>query len=285
MFGKYKEKNLCKDKKKSYEYMVGKYGDFVDELVSNPTEGIKQDNVPIWIFWWQGEDSAPELIRRCIKSVRKNAGKHPVKIIDSTNYSEFVRLPKHIQDKFSSKKISITHFSDYYRMALLAEHGGLWLDASIFAQRKFNMKIFENPLFTVRNPGNDLINISEWNWTVGVVGGWQGNTLFCAVRDLISAYWKENDYLVDYFLFDYLVKIVYEQCAMVKKMILSIEPNNENFYFWQNNVNAPMDENVYQKELSSSTWLYKLSWKGNYSLKTEDGRETFYSRWLQDTDI
>lgn len=271
-------------KRRSYKYISKQYEGLVNKIVSSPCEGTKQDNLPIWIFWWQGESSAPPIIKRCIRSIRKSSGDHPVYIIDSQNYDKFIHIPKHIWDKHLKNKISITHMSDYYRMALLAEYGGLWIDASVFSKKEINEDIFEHPLFTVRNPGQDSINISEWNWTVGVLGGWKGNTLFCAVRDLLSIYWENYDYLIDYFVFDYMVKLVYENCSLVKKLISEIEPNNKNFYFWQNNANAPINEQLYKEEISSSTWLYKLSWKGSYSLKTEDGENTFYSRLLKDLE-
>ena len=31
------------------------------------------DNLPIWIFWWQGENEMPPVVKSCLNSVRKYA--------------------------------------------------------------------------------------------------------------------------------------------------------------------------------------------------------------------
>ncbi|MCF2684365.1 capsular polysaccharide synthesis protein, partial [Faecalicatena contorta] len=59
-----------------YNYLFKRYRRIFDELEYSP--GIKIINAPIWIFWWQGEDEAPELVRYCIESVKRNAGTHQV---------------------------------------------------------------------------------------------------------------------------------------------------------------------------------------------------------------
>lgn len=279
------EKVYTKVKRKTYNYLFKKYSGFINDLTAYQFQGVKQSNYTIWIFWWQGENSAPEIVRRCIRSIRKNSGGYSVQIIDSQNYSTFINVPEHILYKFYNNTISLTHFSDYYRMALLFKYGGLWIDASIFVTKEIDKSIFDYPLFTVRNPGEDMVNISDWDWTVGVIGGWKGNTIFYVVQELLNRYWEEYDFLLDYFLFDYMIKLVFENCSMIKEQIMQITPNNEKFYFWQQNANSPFDEELYNKELNSSTWLYKLSWKGNYALKTEEGEDTFYFKWLQDSEL
>lgn len=280
-----REKGYLYLREKNYKYLSNEYKNIVSRYENiDEFKGIKSDeNNNIWIFWWQGVENAPDIIRRCIGSIKAHAIGYRVFIVDKNNYMKYASVPTHILDKLNNNAISITHFSDYYRMALLAAHGGIWIDSSIYAMNYFNEELLQKPLFTIRNPKKDKQNISNWNWTVGVLGGWRGNILFCILRDMLSKYWKNNDYVVDYFMLDYMVKIVCDNNQKIKTCIFDIEENNSDFYFLQKYANQAFDMSIYNKVEKSSTWLYKISWKGKYDLMTTDGEKTFYSQWLEDT--
>ena len=255
---------------------------FKDELSKFPedyTPGIQPEDQKIWIFWWQGEEYAPDIVKRCIASIRRNATGRNICVIDSKNYQEYVSVPSHISEKLVSGTISFTHFSDYYRMALLATHGGIWIDASIYLKDHLPDEIYDMPLYTVKNLGEDITNVSNWEWTVGVIGGWKGNTLFCAVETLLSKYWENTAGLVDYFLFDYIIRLVVDRNADLQQELSRIPVNNASFMYLQNHLADCADlheEDFYAQD----TVLYKISWKSTYPLITSDGKETMYSRWL-----
>ena len=277
-----KKKAYATAKKRTYKYLEIRYKKLALNLIQKPELGTEVNNAPIWILWWQGEKNAPDIVKHCISSIKRNSGDHPVKIVDSQNYEEFVNVPEHIAEKFAKGVISITHFSDYYRMALLEKHGGLWIDGSIFVKQKIDDFYFKIPLFTLKNPGKDQFNISNWEWTVGVIGGWKGNTLFRAVRRLLEVYWKDYNVMIDYFVFDYMIKMVYENSSFLKKVIQSVPSNSSHFYYLQDNVNQCFDEIANKAEFNSDTTFYKISWKGKYFLKTPEGEDTVYSRWLKE---
>ena len=175
---------------KVYHYLAGRYSNLAQE--DNCSDTVEQpDNSPIWMFWWQGESQAPEIVKKCIRATRKHSGHHPVYVIDEKNYRQFIDVPSYIEKKYCNGIISLTHFSDYYRMALLERHGGLWIDASVFAADELPKSIWSRPLFTVRNPGNDEDNISNWEWMVGVIGGRKGHPLFTSAAQMLAAYLTE----------------------------------------------------------------------------------------------
>lgn len=264
-------------------YLEKHYSEHVGMLVPDPQPGVRPEKPTIWVFWWQGETAAPEIVKRCIASIRKQAGGHPVQLITEENYLEFADVAEHVEQKRKEKTISLTHFSDYYRMALLEKQGGIWVDASIFACGKIPDEIFNMPIFTMRNPGMDTTNISNWEWTVGVIGGWKGNTLFSVCRSLLEAYWEEHNSLVDYFVFDYFIRLAYEACPMIREQIVSIPPNNPDFYYLQQHAEEPWEDTVSLPMGEGDTWLYKLSWKKEYAVKTPDRRPTVYAHWMQET--
>ena len=265
-----------------YQYLTKRYGKLAKQLLMKHDAGICDTHCPIWIFWWQGEQHAPYIIRTCVEHIRKKAGQRTVCIVDESNYLDYASIPEHIKEKFLSGKISITHFSDYLRMNLLYRYGGLWIDGSIFVQQQIHEEVFSVPVWTIRNPNKDEDNISGWNWTIGVMGGWKKNALFYAVSELLSCYWKDHDIIVDYFVMDYFMKLAYDSNEFVQLWIDSVEPSNEQFYYLQDHANYPTDGNVFTKEIVNKTWMFKISWKGRYNLCAPDGSDTIYAQWKRE---
>lgn len=263
-----------------YDYLEAKYR-YVFADVESASAGVFVENAPIWLFWWQGEEGMPELVSNCKKSIIHNCGTHPVILVTKDNYKQYVKLPKHILEKISNQTISLTHFSDILRVNLIAEHGGYWLDATIFCTSPIKEEIFRAPIYTGRNPGKDFYNISQWRWTGYAISGWKGNALFCHVRDLFNEYWKHEQFLVDYYLIDYMICLTYNYVLPVKKMIDNIEKNNINQTLLQNEFNELYTYEKFDSILNNETWLYKLTWKQKYQLHTVDGKETIYSKWCK----
>lgn len=56
-------------------------------------------DAPIWVCWWTGEETAPALVKRCVSSIRENAGTHPVHMITKENYGDYLDIPPHILEK------------------------------------------------------------------------------------------------------------------------------------------------------------------------------------------
>lgn len=271
-----------KRQKYIYSYLLKRYKRVLDDLEYSP--GIKVINAPIWVFWWQGEDEAPELVKNCIKSVKQYAGNHPVYIISKENYLQFTDIPRYIIEKLEDGKISLTHFSDILRMNLIAYNGGCWLDATVFCSQKITEVVFDNPIYTGRNPGNDYKNISNWNWTGFAIAGWKSNSLFVAANAIFNAYWNENDVLIDYYLIDYVLRIVYENMPEVKSTISQIEPNNTKQMLLCQNLNRPYSVDRYKNIVADATWLHKLSWKEKWIEKTPQGEKTMYAYWKEQVE-
>ena len=277
-----KDKAYQKAQRTLCRYLSRRYGDLIDEICWGAHQGTYSDNAPFWVFWWQGIESAPEIIKICVSNMKKNAGNHPVRVIDSQNYHQYIQIPDHVSQKLQQRKISITHFSDFLRMKLLSEHGGMWLDATVFVNDPIREDIFRVPIWTVRNPGLDMTNVSRWEWSINFMGGWQGNVLFKALAQVLDRYWLEHEIVADYFLTDCLVRVVYDRCAVVKTWVDDIKPSNAHFYFYQERFSKPLDELCYENERSSETWAYKVSWKEQYMEQTADGRDTYFGRWKKD---
>lgn len=266
-------------------YLERKYGSLIDTICATGFQGEQRENAPIWMFWWQGEHNAPSIIRDCVTNVRKNAGDHPVYVIDQENYRDYIQIPDHIGKKLREGKISVTHLSDYLRMKLLSEYGGVWVDATVFVKKPFPEEIFQMPIWTVRNPGGDTANISNWQWAINFIGGWKGNVLFKAMVEVLDRYWLEYDLIADYFMTDCLIYTVCRRHSAIMDMIQAVPPSNSHYYFFLEKFPLPLDMQEYQTEVDNDYCFYKLSWKEHYTDSLPDGRKTLYAQWREDFGI
>ena len=124
----------------------------------------------IWVFWWQGKNKMPSLVKKCYRSIISNRGKRKVILITQNNIKEYTTIPDYIYKKVNERKISLTHLSDILRFNLLNNFGGLWIDATIFVND--SLDVFNtNKLFTLSGyPDEKHFNVSYGRWTGFFIG-------------------------------------------------------------------------------------------------------------------
>lgn len=85
----------------------------------------------IWIFWKQGFENAPEVVRICLRSWKvHNPGWRVVELSDA-NLSEYID-PGSLAKLRALKNIITVKFANLLRLYLLSRHGGVWADATVF---------------------------------------------------------------------------------------------------------------------------------------------------------
>ena len=99
------ENYICKTCKNIIELATRpNYTDDCTYYTERNNKKVKINNT-IWLMWWQGEENAPEIVKRCIESVRLNAGNHDIIIITKNNYSDYINIPNYVIEKyFNSQK-------------------------------------------------------------------------------------------------------------------------------------------------------------------------------------
>lgn len=233
----------------------------------------------IWVFWWQGYDGAPPLVRRCIDSIRLHAGGHPVVLLTRENCRTYATLPEYVFEKVMSGRISLTHLSDILRMSLLATHGGLWLDATIFVSQDIPEVYFQMPLFTVRYPTSPS-TITKGRWTGFCQAAKQGCLLHRYCLDVFLAYWRTYNSLIDYFFIDYVIAQAYEQIPSVREAIDSIPENNTGIKLLDRLFFRPYRADEYEQVLCDSVF-HKLNRKRAYPEKDGNGMTTHYGHFMR----
>ncbi len=262
-----------------YSFIKKEFADVNDRYVAiEKNETPAQTSGIIWLFWWQGYDKAPLLVKKCIDSVKKNAGNHEVVLLTEENWKDYSRIPEYIIKKLDEKKITLTHFSDILRMELLSRHGGLWLDATIFVSRKIPEEYFSLPYFTVRYSSSNS-RIARGQWTGFCQGAKQNQIVQCYCRDIFFEYWKKFNSLIDYFLIDYVMRYGYEHIGQFKMLIDSVPENNGGIKLLDKHFGDEYSERKLAQILESAVF-FKLNWKRKYLEQTADGKRTLYGKFI-----
>ncbi|GAA5556534.1 capsular polysaccharide synthesis protein [Acinetobacter schindleri] len=166
-------------------------------------EFIQVNELPIWQLWLQGENQAPEIVKRCLESVKKYAGGRKVFVLTQDNISDYIDIPEFIWEKKKQGIISNTHFSDILRICLLEKYGGTWIDATVYLTDEISHDILEQDFFAFSVPENHI------NYGVHLFSSWfihaqPGHIFSKCIKKSIFSYWENENQLVDYFTFHLL---------------------------------------------------------------------------------
>ena len=178
-----------------------KYQSFIENFMKVDTvENIDIQPRKVWICWFQGMENAPDIVQKCYKSVQANVTDREIVLITENNYKDYVTFPEYIQEKIDAGIISQTHMSDILRLELLLRYGGTWMDATILCTGKIPEYMLDSDLFLFQNlkPGLNGHCTSISNWFITSL---QDNKILKLTLALLYEYWKNNDKLLDYFIF------------------------------------------------------------------------------------
>jgi hypothetical protein len=138
----------------------------------------------IWFLWLQGIASAPLLVRNCYASwVKQNPG-WDVILLDENNIS--VYLPA--IHRGATKQA----LSDILRINLLADLGGVWVDATCFCTEPLDDWLADKMttgFFAFDRPGPDRM-ISSW-----FLAAERDNYIAKVYQAKVNNYWQQNPHL------------------------------------------------------------------------------------------
>lgn len=264
---------------RNYSYIINKYKHFENINVS-------ETNSNIWVFWGQGEENMPPLVKACYKQL--TYFNRSVVLITTQNYNQYISIPQKTIDRVLNQEISWAYFSDIVRNSLLAQHGGLWIDATVWVSGKIPFDLLKR--FQIFSPTGDELLTSksvrfwsnlQWNWS-----GWclwsknKGHILFSFVRDMLIEISLKEKEIPDYVTIDYLI---YLACRKFPQVASDIEQIKTNFCYKRHDLakmmNQPFDKDQYN-DLTSSDFVFKLSYRSPWNSQSSSGKETFYGRIL-----
>jgi len=233
-----------------------------------PPDGV------VWFCWLQGMENAPELVKACLRSIKRNVTEDVV-VLDEKNYGKYVELPEYIVEKYRRGRIPPALFSDLLRLELLIRYGGTWIDSTVLATKPATRgmgdlkpswkEIRESELFLYRYIRNGRVyGISNW-----FIHAKAGNPLLVELRDMLYAYWKDYDCTLEYYIFHLFFGVVAKRYPEV----LSKMPkgNSYNALVLEHNLEKRYNEEWWQK-LTDNVPFHKL----NYRIVPKEVKGTVY---------
>ena len=240
-------------------YLWRKYGSLIIQPLEEPGKQSAPTRI-IWMCWLQGLDNAPEIVKKCVASVKQNMPNYEVRVLTAENLFEYVTLPEHIVKKYKNGTISFTHFSDILRTALLVQHGGIWLDATVLLTDSIPSQMTDAPLFFLQK---SILSTTPHAGSSWLLVAQKGNPVLQRVLDLLAAYWERENKLRDYYLFHLFLYLVLtknpqgeEACQQIPYVL------NVDAHIMRALLNTEFSDNQW-KLLTSLSFVHKLTWKFN----------------------
>lgn len=262
--------------------LISKYnrGEYL-ELEPVNKDIAENGRIPVWVCWWQGLDSAPDIVKRCVESIYRYVPKDSAQIhfITFDNYMEYAGFSQIVVDRYNAGKISLTHLADILRVQLLNMYGGLWVDATYFISDNRIADIINDEAYTVKTviPSWNGDVIAKGKWAVNFLKFMKGSPLSGFCTEAFEIYWSLRDEPLDYFLLDRIIKVAYDNIPVIRKQIDGISANNISSLKLMEIISNSYDEAVWN-DMKKDTFAFKLSYKEPVELYTEDGKETFYNK-------
>lgn len=238
-------------------------------------EQTREDENIIWQYWHEGEEKAPELIKKCLKSVRKFEGDKKIIVLSFETIKNYVDLPQRYYDLVNSKKMPLAHFSDILRLYLLNQYGGLWIDSTIYLTDKIPFNIIDCNFFV---PQKDETEDEQENaMSCFLIRAKKGSANLMALKFALERYWADNDFVLNYFMFEHISTMLSkfspckEEWEKMPALDAKITGELQKIMFEEFNLKSFND-------LKEKTGIHKLSYK---NIKETD-KKTFYDRIISE---
>lgn len=219
----------------------------------------------VWVCWWQGRAGMPDIVNMCVNQMERLCSQMSnvtFVLITKDNYADYIELSPFVIEKLEKGLMSLTTFSDILRQCLLSTHGGAWIDATVFCTSKKGIEeLFQTPYFSIKINPERVNKASEGQVLTG--GKWAGfflnnvgSNVFSFVRDCMLYYWEREDYLINFYMQNYCIKIAFDHFDEFRKRVESQPIFCNHVYYIEECMKKGLPVDVKEQ-----TCFYKLSYK------------------------
>ncbi len=207
----------------------------------------------IWMYWAQGIENAPPLVRYCHQRLRRFHAADEVTVLNEATVSDYADIPESVREQLAKNP---TKFSDVLRLELLMRHGGLWLDATCFVRANILEQVTElmpGGFFAFRYR---RARISSW-----LLASEPNHPVVAITRAAQYLYWERFRRPIDYYVLHHLFESLYYVDGEFRGQVLATP--------WQSShpparfarrMLEPYDRDAYKRLLEGS-FVHKLSYK------------------------
>jgi hypothetical protein len=155
---------------------------------------------PIFVYWGQGFDQAPPLVRACVEALEE-ANPNVHRLTDA-NIGYYVDVPDDLLVALGGNK---THLSDLLRLLLLEKFGGVWVDGTCWVSEPLRPHIEQalkqGSVFAFNYHGP---YISSW-----LLAARRGSYAVHLWRAAMFLWWEKRGELIDYFLLHHFFEMLH----------------------------------------------------------------------------
>ena len=244
-----------------------KWKDINDYDVIAENSNVKDDNT-IWIYWKQGYDQAPPLVKKCILSAKRHSCNYRVVVLDDNNRRDYIKFPEFIERKHDENIIKEALFSDLLRISLLIHYGGIWCDATCLWTSELPKIISEAELFMFSESEmrTNLTPIKGSNWFIKAK---KSDAILVKTKNCLFHFWAEHSYPPNYFIFHLILSLIVREDVEAKKQwesmpyICNMNPHVMQFSFAK-----PYSRDSFES-IKSQCFIHKLTYKYDRKLLDE----------------
>lgn len=242
---------------RAFRYLKRRYQPLLKDY--RPTdEPANEPSRVIWVCWLQGEENAPDLVKRCIASMRQHAGGYEVRVVTNENLRSYVTIPDYITHALKKRRMQFATYSDYIRMALLAKHGGIWIDATVLLTAPVPEELLSSPLFVFQNSPVATSPLFGSSWFIVSKAN---NEIVQQAKYLFECYWQREKKLCHYYLFHMLLTLVFQYNeANVRCLREMPYISNAEVHLLQRELFEPYDAQRFN-EICRRAFCHKLTYK------------------------
>ena len=231
----------------------------------------------IWQLWYQGEDSAPLIVKKCLQSVKKFNPDKKIIVLDDNSIDKYIEIPLYIKTKYQAGIITKAHYSDYIRTCLLSKYGGIWIDATVLLTDIIPKEIVNQDFFVFKNPlwfNRKIVpseNLFKTFLTIDKDAGLYGsnwfivskpnNTIINLQKELLEQYWEKENSLIHYFLYHLFISktlIKNTACKQIFESMYSL--SNKEPHILQSLLHDKFDPDL-SEGIKYLTPIHKLTYK------------------------
>lgn len=221
--------------------------------VPKSTEPI---NKTLFLFWWDGFDSAPEIVKLCVKSVIKNYPDYNIILLDKTNLKEYLPEDDIVFQAYMKGKTIIQNFTDYLRFYLMYNYGGYWIDSTLFFLKRFPLdevigdEDFGSIGFSTLSRCFYVDGIGT-KWCDFFYGARKHAPICKAFLECFQRYYSKYNFPFDYFMMDCIL-FVFMKYFIENGVLDRIKtyPGSAIYVFQGVGINAEVDERkIYECEI------------------------------------
>ena len=223
----------------------------------------KEFDNPVWVYWDQGMDNAPDIIKRCYRSLREYSGRQVI-ALSKENIDKYIRFPSYITEKFENGDIPIAGYTDLMRFALLEHYGGTWADATLFFTEQIPEEIMSCPFFAFQNSMGLLDNpVLYPAWFLHTE---RHNEAIRGIRNVAYSYWMHEHHVIEYLLPNLIMTEYLHTHPEVEKAIPYLNSDYSEYLVRKLGDDYTPEEFEWIKKL---TGIHKLTYKLDDSINRE----------------